>query len=370
MSPETTALHGLHVELGARLVQFAGWSMPIQFAGIIAEHQHTRTAASLFDVGHMGQLLVLPESGDLADAATALETLTPASVTGLAEGRQRYGLFTSPVGGVLDDLMFANHGDRYLLVVNAARTDHDLRHLRTLAGITVEHVTDRALIALQGPRAEAALTTLIPEVTEMRFMDSRILSFEGHEAWISRSGYTGEDGFEISLPNGVAEDFARRLLALEDVAPAGLGARDSLRLEAGMPLYGHELTENITPVEADLGWAIPKVRRHGGSRAGGFPGADVILAQLADGAPRRRVGLKVTGRAPVRDGASVFLDETGTTAVTTITSGGFAPTVGGPVAMAMLPNVAAGTVVYAEVRGNRVPLTVTELPFVPTSYKR
>ena len=216
MSLSTTALHGLHEELGGRLVDFAGWELPVQFAGIIAEHQHTRKSASLFDVSHMGQVLIYPESGNLADAAAALETLIPASVAGLKEGRQRYGLFTDENGGVLDDLMFANHGDRYFLVVNAARSDHDLGLLRTLERVTVEHITDRSLLALQGPRAEEALAGLIPDAAGLRFMDSRILDWDGVTVWVSRSGYTGEDGFEISVPSAEAERLASRVLIMNE----------------------------------------------------------------------------------------------------------------------------------------------------------
>lgn len=378
---KTTALHALHTELGGKLVDFAGWELPVQFAGGLKEHQHTREAASLFDVSHMGQVLIRAESGDIADAAAALETLIPASVAGLKEGRQRYGLLTTDDGGVIDDLMFAHHGDRIFLVLNAARTDADLEVLRTLDGVTVEHRTDRALLALQGPKAEDALATLIPEVRDMVFMDSlrpSIRSFVPHdhsaseiEVWVSRSGYTGEDGFEISLPNEQAEEFARALLAIDGVAPAGLAARDSLRLEAGMCLYGHELSETITPVEADISWAIPKVRRTGGSREGGFPGADVILRQLADGAQRRRVGLRPEGRAMAREGAALYRDEACTEEVGTITSGGFGATVGGPVAMAFVPaETPVGAILHTQVRGKALPMTVTELPFVPHHYKR
>lgn len=366
---QTTALHALHQELGAKLVTFAGWVLPVHFAGGIAEHQHTRTAASLFDVSHMGQVLVRPTSGQVADAAAALETLIPASIVGLAPWRQRYGLFTSADGGVLDDLMIANHSTHFFLVVNAARTEHDLAHLRTLGEVKVEHVADRSLLALQGPRAEGALTQLIPEATRLVFMDSVKLSWDGTEVWVSRSGYTGEDGFEISLPNERAEEFARRLLDVDGVAPAGLGARDSLRLEAGMPLYGHDLTDDINPVEAGLAFAIPKVRRSGGSRAGGFPGADVIVPLLDQGSPRERVGLRAQGRAPVREGAPLFATEDATEPLAVVTSGGFGPSVGGPIAMAMLPRGTAGTV-YAEVRGRRLPLSVTDLPFIPHQYKR
>ncbi|MDO5681210.1 MAG: glycine cleavage system aminomethyltransferase GcvT [Propionibacteriaceae bacterium] len=364
---KTTALHALHTELGGKLVDFAGWELPVQFAGGLKEHQHTREAASLFDVSHMGQVLIHPLTGDMADAAAALESVIPASVAGLEDGRQRYGLLTTPSGGVTDDLMFAHHGDRFFLVLNAARTDVDLEVLRALGGVRVEHLTDRALLALQGPGAEDALATLIPEVRGMVFMDSHVLG----DVWVSRSGYTGEDGFEISLPNDRAEQFARALLAIDGVEPAGLGARDSLRLEAGMCLYGHELSESITPVEADISWAIPKVRRTGGSRAGGFPGADVILPQLDNGAERRRVGLRPEGRALAREGSPLFADEACTSGVGIITSGGFGATVGGPIAMGFVPAEASvGSTFYTQVRGKALPMTVTELPFVPHNYKR
>ena len=249
----------------------------------------------------------------------ALETLIPANVAGLKEGRQRYRLFTDEHGGVLDDLMFAHHSDRYFLVVNAARSDHDLGLLRTLEGVTVEHLTDRSLLALQGPRAEEALAGLVSEAAGLKFMDSRILDWDGVAVWVSRSGYTGEDGFEISVPSTEAERLARALLGFDWVLPAGLGARDSLRLEAGMPLYGHDLSPRITPVEADLGWAIPKVRRPGGSREGGFPGAGVILKQLAEGPSRKRIGLRAEGRAPVREGAKLFLSVEDTEPVAKVT---------------------------------------------------
>lgn len=366
---KTTALHALHTELGGKLVDFAGWELPVQFAGGLAEHQHTRTAASLFDVSHMGQVIVRPTSGDLADAAAALETIIPASVAGLAEGRQRYGLFTDERGGVLDDLMFANHGTHFFLVVNAARADHDLAHLRTLQGVDVEHLTDRTLLALQGPKAVDALSRLVPAAADLTFMDSVPLRWGEVELWVSRSGYTGEDGFEISIPDVHAEAFARELLAMDEVLPAGLGARDSLRLEAGMPLYGHDLSPEINPVEAGLAFSIPRVRRTGGSREGGFPGADVILPLLAEGAPRERMGLRPEGRAPVREGAPLYATADSDEQIATVTSGGFGATIGGPIAMAMLPTGTTATV-YAEVRGKRLPLTVTDLPFVPHTYKR
>ncbi len=365
-----TALHPLHVELGGRLVDFAGWELPVQFAGIIAEHQHTRSAASLFDVSHMGQVLVSATSGDVAYAAAALETLIPASVAGLAEGRQRYGFITTDDGGIVDDLMFANHGSRFLVVLNASRTDVDLEHLNRLDGVTITHLTDRSLLALQGPHAATALERLIPGAGELKFMDSVSLDWDGTTVWVSRSGYTGEDGFEVSLQDERAVEFARALLAMDEVAPAGLGARDSLRLEAGMPLYGHELTEGISPVEADLAWAIPKVRRPGGTRAGGYPGAAVIEAQLADGAPRQRVGLRIEGRAPVREGAAVFATPDADAPVGVVTSGGFSPTLGGPIAMALIDSALDAGEVFVELRAKRVRADVVPMPFVAHKYHR
>lgn len=288
-----TGLYELHLSEGGRMVPFAGWEMPVQFAaGVLNEHLHTRTQAGLFDVGHMGQVQVFPKDGNLQSAALALETLIPADVMGLAEGRQRYGLFTNRNGGIMDDLMFANRGDHFLLVVNAACAEQDIAHLRGLQGVRVRPVADRGLIALQGPAAGAALARLIPGTAAMRFMDLRDFDWQGAGLWISRSGYTGEDGFEISVPAASLRGFAEALLEQPEVLPVGLGARDSLRLEAGLPLYGHDMDAGVTPSEAALGWSIPKVRRNGGCRAGGFPGAARVLAELQDGPARIRRGLR------------------------------------------------------------------------------
>ena len=347
--------------------------MPVQFAGIMAEHKHTRDKAGLFDVSHMGQVIL--SGAPMAEIAAAFEALVPMDVLGLAEGRQRYGLFLNERGGILDDLMFSNRGDHLFVVVNAACKQADVARMKAALeprGITVTHVTDRALLALQGPAAESVLAGLAPQAAEMRFMDVRTLDLNGAEAWVSRSGYTGEDGFEISVPAEAAEALARVLLAHEDVAPVGLGARDSLRLEAGLCLYGHDIDETTTPVEAALTWAIQKARRTGGDRAGGFPGADVVLEQMARGAARRRVGLRPEGRAPMREGVEIFAAAEGGEAIGTITSGGFGPTVGGPVAMGYVPVdlSAPGTTVYGELRGKRLPLRVEKLPFVAARFKR
>ncbi len=306
---KTTPLHALHESLGARMVEFAGYEMPVQYPmGVLKEHLHTRAAAGLFDVSHMGQVALRPRGGDLAGVAAALEGLVPMDVAGLAAGRQRYGLFTNDAGGILDDLMFANRGDHLLLVVNAARKEDDLAHLQDALGSVCEvEPLERGLLALQGPTAAAVLAELHPDVAAMRFMDVRAIDFQGMPAVVSRSGYTGEDGFEISLEARHAADFAGRLLEMEGVAPIGLGARDSLRLEAGLCLYGHDIDETTTPVEAALEWAIQPVRRSGGGRAGGFPGDEIILRQIVEGASRRRVGLLPEGRAPMREGTELFI---------------------------------------------------------------
>jgi aminomethyltransferase len=363
-------LHNLHLALGARMVPFAGYEMPVQYpAGVMAEHLHTRTQAGLFDVSHMGQVLLHPR-GRMEALALAFEALVPVDVLGLAPGRQRYGMFTNAAGGILDDLMFANRGDHLLVVVNAACKAVDLAHLRShLAGAEVTEVTDRALLALQGPAAEGALARLMPGVAAMRFMDVAVMDWRGAEVWLSRSGYTGEDGFEISLPETAARAFAEALLAMPEVAPIGLGARDSLRLEAGMPLYGHDIDTTTSPVEAGLAWAIQKARRTGGARAGGFPGANRILRELADGPSRARVGLLPEGRAPMREGTGLFH---GDAAVGQVTSGGFGPSLSAPIAMGYVPAqlAAPGTPLTGEVRGKRLPVTVTPLPFRPSTYKR
>jgi glycine cleavage system T protein (aminomethyltransferase) len=368
-------LHELHVAHGAKLVSFAGYSMPVQYAaGALKEHQHTRSAAGLFDVSHMGQAILRPRSGRVEDAARALERLVPADIVALSPGRQRYAVFTTEIGGIIDDLMVANFGDHLFLVVNAACKARDIAHLRThLSNVCdVDVLEERVLVALQGPLAAHALAKLAPTTVAMRFMDAGCHFVAGVPCLVSRSGYTGEDGYELSIPADRAVEIVERLLAGSDVTLIGLGARDSLRLEAGLCLYGHDLDATTTPVEAALEWSIPKSRRPGGPRSGGFPGADVVLAQLRDGAPRRRVGLSPEGRAPVRAGATVFRDDMAAQAIGRVTSGGFGPSVNRPIAMGYVPAELAlpGTRVFAEVRGQRLPMIVAMLPFVPRHYKR
>ncbi len=369
-----TALHDLHVARGGRMVGFAGYEMPVQFRlGILKEHQHTRKAAGLFDVSHMGQLAVIATSGAVGDAAQALETLVPADLKSLPEGRQRYAFFTNDEGGILDDLMIAKLGDRLLLVVNAATKAADEEYLRTNLPDTVRiERLDRALIALQGPKAVDALSKLAPEASELRFMDVRQLEVGGVQCTVSRSGYTGEDGCEISLPQDAAITIAEALLTDDAVQPIGLGARDSLRLEAGLCLYGNDIDTSTTPVEAGLSWAIPRCRREGGERAGGFPGDTVILQQLREGSDRLRVGLLPDGRAPVRAGAQLYEKKSGGEPVGMVTSGSFGPSLGRPVAMGYVPSAlaTAGTRFFADVRGKRLPIDVAQLPFNKPDYKR
>jgi aminomethyltransferase len=370
-----TPLYRFHVERGARLVAFAGYEMPVHYpAGILTEHLHTRAAAGLFDISHMGQIAMRPMSGRLDDAARVLETLVPIDVIGIGEGRQRYALFTNPAGGILDDLIIAHRGDHLLLVVNAACKTADLAHLRQHLGQTckIDPVPDRALIGLQGPLAETALARLAPAITTMRFMDVRRLPILGADCVVSRSGYTGEDGFEISIAADHAEALARALCKDNSVMPIGLGARDSLRLEAGLCLYGSDLDPTTTPVRASLEWAIGRARRIGGSRAGGFPGAEIILRQISEGAPRRRVGLKVEDRVPVRAGAKLYTDGVSASTIGTVTSGGFGPTVQAPIAMGYVDRnfATTGERIFGEVRGKRIALRVCDLAFVPHRYKR
>lgn len=365
-----TPLHALHVALGARMVPFAGYEMPVQYEGIIAEHEHTRENVSLFDVSHMGQLwLVGP---DVETVARALERLVPADILGLKPGQQRYTQLTNENGGIIDDLMVtrpAEHDDRLYLVVNAARTAVDCdwirRHLPP--NVRLELWEGRALLALQGPRAEAVLAPLFPQVKDLAFMQAAEGEMAGVPVRVSRSGYTGEDGFEISVPAAHALDIARILLDRPGVKPAGLGARDTLRLEAGLCLYGHDIDESTSPVEAALTWSIGRRRRE----EGGFPGAVRILQEIAEGPARRRVGLAPESRAPAREGTRVFRPGTDEE-IGVVTSGGFGPTVGAPVAMGYVRTDMAkkDTPVELEVRGRRLPARVTSPVFVPHRYRR
>ena len=371
-----TPLHELHVRLGARMVPFAGYAMPVQYpSGLMAEHKQCRDSAALFDVSHMGQLRLVG-----ADAAAALETLVPMDVRGLGVGKQRYAFFTNASGGLLDDLMMVRpepggareaFGDLFL-VVNAGCKDADIRHLVTHIGhrCTVVPMPERALLALQGPRAVQALARLNGAVAQLSFMTGGVFGLADAACFVTRSGYTGEDGFEISVPADKALELAEALLAQAEVKPAGLGARDTLRLEAGLCLYGHDIDEGTSPVEAGLTWAIQKVRRPGGEREGGYPGAELIGSQLTGSAHRKRVGLVALERVPVREGTTI-VDAHGRK-LGTVTSGTLAPTVNQPIAMAYLPidHAQVQHEVYAEVRGKRVPMRVSPMPFNPHRYQR
>ena len=370
-----TTLHGLHAALGAKMTAFAGYEMPVQYPlGVMKEHLHCRARAGLFDVSHMGQVVLAPRSGDVEDAARALETLVPVSVLGLRAGRQRYAMFTDDSGGILDDLMVAHRGDHLFLVVNASRKHDDVARMTAALSdtCTVTLLQDRALLALQGPCAETVLAAFAPGVREMRFMDVADFETGFGTLWVSRSGYTGEDGFEISVHADNAEAFARALLEDADVAPIGLGARDSLRLEAGLCLYGSDLDPGTSPVEAGLTWAIQKARRTGGERAGGFPGADRILRELSEGPARRRVGLLPEGRAPMRAGTAIYAAPEGGTPIGSVTSGAYGPSIEAPLSMAYVAadHAADGTTLYGEVRGKRLPARVAPMPFRPAGYRR
>ena len=371
-SPSTalskTPLHALHVSLGAKMVPFAGYDMPVSYpGGILAEHRQCRESAVLFDVSHMGQLRLVG-----ADAAAALETLVPVDIVGLAEGKQRYALFTNDDGGILDDLMVTRRADHFFLVVNASCKEADTAHLRARIGsrCTIEPMPDRALLALQGPKAATVMTRLAPNLAQLTFMSGAEARIAGIAVFATRSGYTGEDGFEISVADVDAEALARALLAQPEVLPAGLGARDTLRLEAGLCLYGHDIDTTTTPIEAGLTWAIQKVRRPGGDRAGGYPGAAPIGRQIRDGVAKKRVGLVGLDRAPVREGAAIL--DAGGASVGRVTSGTIGPTVGKPIALAYVaPTLAAvDTRVSADVRGKLLPMQVAPMPFVPHRYFR
>ncbi|MCY3985345.1 MAG: glycine cleavage system aminomethyltransferase GcvT [Roseovarius sp.] len=368
-----TSLNELHKSMGAKMVPYAGHEMPVQYPmGIMREHLHTRKSAGFFDVSHMGQIIVRHEDG-LEAAARAVEALVPIDILGLRENRQRYGFFTNENGGIRDDLMISNRGDHLYLVVNAACKAADLEYMRSeLADCDVREITDRSLLAIQGPMAEEVLDSICIDCRRMKFLDAGIMKSDYGELWISRSGYTGEDGFEISLENGAAERFARDILLHEAVTPVGIGARDSLRLEAGLCLYGNDIDHETSPVEASLNWTIQRVRRKGGEREGGFPGAGAVLDQLEHGTDRVRVGLLPLGRAPLRKDVKLFLEAEGGESIGVITSGSFGPTLEKPVSMGYVKtcHASAGSVLFGELRGRRLEVTVSKMPFTQANFKR
>lgn len=364
-----TPLYDLHKEVGAKMVPFAGYEMPVQYPlGVKKEHIHTRDAAGLFDVSHMGQLRLHGEG-----AAAFLESLVPVDIIDLPSGNQRYAFFTNDEGGIMDDLMVANLGDHLFVVVNAACKEQDINHLEAHLpeGVELEVIDDRALLALQGPKAAEVLARIQSKVADMVFMDVQALDIDGVSCIVSRSGYTGEDGFEISVPNESAEALAKKLTGFDEVEWIGLGARDSLRLECGLCLYGHDLDTTTTPVEASLLWGIQKIRRIGGEREGGFPGADIILKQIeSKDVSRKRVGLVGQTKAPVREGTELF--DADDNKIGIVTSGTAGPTAGKPVSMGYIRaalNV-IGEEVYASVRGKKLAMTIEKMPFVPQRYYR
>ena len=360
--PRKTPLFDLHVELGGKMVDFAGWMMPVNYAlGVAGEHKQVREKAGLFDVSHMGQVELRGEN-----IAEKLEAIAPSSFTTLPEGKARYTFFTNPEGGIMDDLIISNAGDHFFVVVNASMRDQDIGHMRAnLDGVEVVEL-DRALIAIQGPAAETIVSAVAPVAADLKFMETTVANMFGAECRISRLGYTGEDGYEISIPNDRVVDITREFLKHEDLEMAGLGARDSLRLEAGLCLYGNDIDNSTSPVEAQLNWAMQKVRRENG----GFPGAERILRELAEGPARKLCGIKPEGRAPARRGVEVA-DKNGNV-IGSISSGGFGPTYGGPVSMGYIAAefAAPGTEVDLLIRGKAMPATIIKLPFVQQNYKR
>ncbi|MCA0929398.1 glycine cleavage system aminomethyltransferase GcvT [Ruegeria profundi] len=362
-APKRTPLYDLHVELGGKMVDFAGWEMPVQYPmGIMGEHRQCRDKAAVFDVSHMGQVILRGEN-----VGEKLEALCPQAYATLKEGKARYGFFTNPEGGIMDDLIVSNAGDHFFVVVNAALRHQDIPHMKAnLEGVEVTEIFDRALVAVQGPKAEDVVGDLCPAARDLKFMETTEADIMGVACRVSRLGYTGEDGFEISIPEDKAIEITRAFLAHADCDPAGLGARDSLRLEAGLCLYGNDIDQSTSPVEASLGWAIQKRRRE----EGGFPGAERVQRELAEGPARKLVGIAPEGRAPARQGVEVQSLEGDT--IGQITSGGFGPTVGGPVAMGYVSadHSAAGETVNLIVRGKPLPAQIVALPFVKQNYKR
>ena len=362
-----TAFYEQHIAANARMVEFAGYEMPVQYPlGVKKEHLWVREQVGLFDVSHMGQVII---KGDAVKKS--LETILPIDVQGLALNTQRYGLFTTAEGGISDDLMFANWGDDIYMVVNAACKEQDIAYMQaSLTDCKVIPVEDRALLAIQGPKAREVFARMIPEVASMTFMQSLKFTWQDVELWVSCSGYTGEDGYEVSVPNNMAQAFAEQLLAYEEVEWIGLGARDSLRLEAGLCLYGHDIDLTTSPVEASLNWAIQKIRRLDGERAGGFPGAEKILAQFGEPTSKKRVGFLVDGKAPVREGVEIFNEQGDCKGK--VTSGGFSPSLSQPIVMAYVDSesLTSEEPLFAQVRGKSIPLTKAAMPFVPARYFR
>ena len=371
-----TALYDFHSQMGGKIVPFAGYEMPVQYgAGIMQEHLFCRGSSALFDVSHMGQIIVRSSMGRNDSVAEHLEKLIPVDLKNLGENRQRYGFFLNDDGGIIDDLMITNKGDHFLIVANAARKDIDMKHLNNKIGSDVDAqlLEGRSLIAIQGPKSEKILNEFFRDISKMNFLDVRTFSYKGKNIWISRSGYTGEDGFEISIEDELVEEFATDLLKSDHINLAGLGARDSLRLEGSLCLYGQDIKEDISPVEARLTWAIQKSRREDGERGRNFLGATVIYDQMKNGVDKVRVGLIPEGKAPVRSGTKLYKEQEGKSLIGEVTSGGYSPSLGKPISMGYIFSKSGeefGKRVFAEVRGKLLPISIVDIPFLPNNFKR
>ena len=370
-----TALYDLHRSLGAKSIPFAGYEMPVNYPlGIMKEHLYCRKSAGLFDVSHMGQLIISSTTQPMQSIATELEKLLPIDILGLGEDRQRYGFLPNSQGGIIDDLMISNRGDHFFVVINASRKEIDFKYFKKNISkeIDVDLISTRSLIAIQGPQSEKILSSQIGELSSLNYLDVKNFLYNGEIMWVSRSGYTGQDGFEISLPNNLCEFFCKSILEQEGIEPIGLGARDTLRLECGLCLYGQDLNETITPIEAGLKWAIQKVRRTGGEREGGFIGQEKILAQIEKSPGLKREAFSPHGKAPLRSGTKLFSDDLGKNEIGLITSGSYSPTLERPISMGYLDHTKfkTGDLIFGELRNKFLPIELTKLPFVPTSFKR
>jgi len=370
-----TALYDLHRSLGAKSIPFAGYEMPVNYPlGIMKEHLYCRKSAGLFDVSHMGQLIISSTTQPMQSIATELEKLLPIDILGLGEDRQRYGFLPNSQGGIIDDLMISNRGDHFFVVINASRKEIDFKYFKKNISkeIDVDLISTRSLIAIQGPQSEKILSSQIGELSSLNYLDVKNFLYNGEIMWVSRSGYTGQDGFEISLPNNLCEFFCKSILEQEGIEPIGLGARDTLRLECGLCLYGQDLNETITPIEAGLKWAIQKVRRTGGEREGGFIGQEKILAQIEKSPGLKREAFSPHGKAPLRSGTKLFSDDLGKNEIGLITSGSYSPTLERPISMGYLDHTKfkTGDLIFGELRNKFLPVELTKLPFVPTSFKR
>ena len=370
-----TALYNLHRSLGAKSIPFAGYEMPVNYPlGIMKEHLYCRKSAGLFDVSHMGQLVISSNTKSMEFIATELEKLIPIDLLGLSVDRQRYGFLPNEKGGIIDDLMISNRGDHYFAVINASRKEIDFKYLKENVSrdIDVDLITTRALIAIQGPQSEKILSSQIGDLSSLKYLDVKNFLYEAETLWVSRSGYTGQDGFEISVPNSLSEVFCKNILEKDGIEPIGLGARDTLRLECGLCLYGQDLNETITPIEAGLKWAIQKVRRIGGEREGGFVGQEKILKQIEEHPNLKREAFFPDGRAPLRSGTKLFSDDSGKDEIGVITSGGYSPSLERPISMGYLDHnkFKVGNSIFGELRTKFIPIKLTQLPFVATSFKR